>query len=204
MTSFVQLLEHRYNEKLNSTGKEYIAFVVEGAKRMYKLVNDLLAYSRVDSASVRLTTISLESALQKALHGLTLSIAENNATVTWDELPSVNADRSQLTQVFQNLIGNAIKFRGEADPAIHITATRSGGEWLLSLRDNGIGFPQQYAEQIFQLFQRLYHGDAYAGTGIGLTICKRIIERHGGRIWAESQPGKGATFYFTLPATDNE
>jgi len=198
--SFVQLLEKRYAGELDKTAQEYMEFVAEGAKRMHSLVQDLLAFSRVDSAGQELHPVPAQSALDRALHSLAFAMKENKATLTHDALPTVLADESQLAQVFQNLLGNAIKFRGEQNPVIHVGAERRGPEWMFSIRDNGIGFEQQYADKMFQLFQRLHSRHAYGGTGIGLTICKRVIERHGGRIWAESEPCKGSTFYFTLPA----
>lgn len=200
ITSFVQLLEERYSHCFDQTAREYFAFVVEGTQRMQGLVLNLLEYSRVTADSRNPEPVPVQAALEDALRNLSLLIEQSNATITWDDLPTVNADESQLAQVFQNLIGNAIKFRGSADPVIHVGVERRQCEWVFSVRDNGIGFSQIHAERIFQLFQRLHHRDIYMGTGIGLTICKQIIERHGGRIWAQSEPGKGSTFYFTLPA----
>jgi light-regulated signal transduction histidine kinase (bacteriophytochrome) len=200
VTSFATLLENRYGGQLSEEARELMEYVVDGASRMQTLILDLLAYSRVDSADQKLVPASLQSVLDQALHNLRLSIQENEATVTWDELPVVTADPGQLVQLFQNLIGNAIKFRDEKPPVIHIGVQRMEHEWPLWVKDNGIGFEQQYADKIFQVFQRLHGRGAFSGTGIGLSICKRVVERHGGRIWAESEPGKGATFFFTLPA----
>lgn len=204
VTGFLHLIEKRYEDKLNSAGKEYITFAIDGAKRMYDLVNDLLAYSRVESAGLNPVLVAADEVLDQGLRNLGLAIQENRATITRGPLPTVHADKSQLVQVFQNLLGNAVKFRGETAPVIHVAARREGVEWVFSVRDNGIGFPQELAEQMFQLFQRLHTRERYGGTGIGLTICKRIVERHGGRIWAESQPGVGSTFYFTLPVKEDE
>ncbi|MCX5758795.1 MAG: ATP-binding protein [Candidatus Hydrogenedentes bacterium] len=167
---------------------------------MQSLVQGLLEYSRVDSAGKKLVPVSVREVLVQALRNLKIAIEESGANVTWDELPELNADPTQIAQVFQNLIWNAIKFRSEAPPVIHVGAARRLDEWEFGVRDNGIGFDPQFADKIFQLFQRLHTRQQYAVTGIGLTICKRVIERHGGTTWSESEPGKGATFHFTLPA----
>jgi PAS domain S-box-containing protein len=199
VTAFVQLLDIKYKDRLDATGLEYMAFIVEGSMRMHTLIQDLLAYSRVDSTGENMEPVPVRAVLEQALHNLALSIAESRAAITRDAMPTLLGDRAQLVQVFQNLIGNAIKFRGAAPPIIHVGVERQGGEWLFNVRDNGIGFEPGDEEKIFQLFQRLHNREAYAGTGLGLTICKRVIERHGGRIWAKAEPGNGATFYFTLP-----
>ena len=204
VTNFVQLLAKRYQGKLDSNADDFINFAVDGAMRMWNLINDLLAYSRVGTRGHPFEPINCETILQEALDNLKVTMEESGAVVTHDSLPTVIADSSQLVQLFQNLIGNAIKFRGNEPPRIHVSASRKGNVWTFSVRDNGVGFAPEYAERIFIIFQRLYGRNEYDGTGIGLAICKRIVERHGGRIWAESEVGKGATFYFTLPASRSE
>jgi PAS domain S-box-containing protein len=200
VTSYVQLLARRYEGKLDSDADEFIGFAVDGAVRMWKLINDLLTYSRVGMRGKELEPTDSEAALSQSVNDLKVTIEENRALVTHDPLPMVMADRSQLGQLFQNLIGNAIKFRGNEPPRVHISASRNGNGWTFSVRDNGIGIAAEYSERIFIIFQRLHSRQEYAGTGIGLAICKKIVERHGGHIWVESEVGKGATFYFILPA----
>ena len=199
VASYTQLLAKRYAGKLDSDADEFIGFAVDGATRMQNLINDLLAYSRVNRKGKPFEPTDCFVVLGHALVNLRMSIEESRAIVTNGDLPTVPADATQLVQLFQNLIGNAIKFRGELPPHVHITAADNGKEWKFTVRDNGIGFDPQYAERIFVIFQRLHSQREYSGTGIGLSICKRIVERHGGRIWAESEPGQGATFYFTIP-----
>ena len=200
VSNFTQLLAERYDAKLDSDGREFIAFAVEGATRMQTLVQDLLSLSRVGTRGRNLEMVRLDQAVDRAVANLEFSIQETGASVTHDELPEVMADSSQMMQLFQNLIGNGIKFKGAEPPRVHITASRNGKEWTFSVRDNGIGFEPQYADRIFSVFQRLHSRDEYQGNGIGLSICRKIVERHQGRIWAESIPGSGATFYFTMPA----
>lgn len=200
VASYTQLLARRYKGQLDEEADEFIAYAVDGCARMQSLINDLLAYSRVGSQGRPPSPNDAQAALERALANLRLTIQENEATVTSDALPMVMADATQLAQVFQNLIGNAIKFRGEAAPNVHISARADAGGWVFSVADNGIGIEPEYFDKIFTIFNRLHARDKYPGTGIGLTICKRIIERHGGRIWVESQPGGGSVFYFTLPA----
>ncbi len=166
---------------------------------MQKLIQDLLAYSRVSTRGMERQTLSMDTVLGYTTDMLQLAMKETDALVTHDPLPSVKADERQMTQLFQNLISNAIKFRGQQPPRIHVSATRRDDEWLFSVQDNGIGIDSQYADRIFVIFQRLHNRDEYSGTGIGLAICKKIVERHGGRIWVESEPGKGSIFFFTLP-----
>jgi hypothetical protein len=204
VASYVQLLARRYNGKLDSDADEFIGFAVDGAIRMRKLINDLLTYSRVGMRGKELEPADCETILNQSLNDLKVAIEENGAVVTHDLLPTVMADHPQLGQLFQNLIGNAIKFRGNEPPRVHISASRNGNGWTFSVRDNGIGIAPEYSERIFIIFQRLHNRQEYAGTGIGLAICKKIVERHGGRIWVESEVGKGATFYFTLPAVKKE
>jgi signal transduction histidine kinase len=200
VTSYVQLLERRYRGQLDADADDFIAFAVDGAARMQQLIQDLLAYSRVGTRGQPFAPADCQVVLNQVLSDLQVSIQESDAVVTRDPLPTVMADATQLGQLFQNLVGNAIKFRGDRRPEIHVSAERrEDGHWLFSVRDNGIGIEPQYAERIFLIFQRLHTRDEYPGTGIGLAICKRIVARHGGRIWVESEPGKGSIFYFTLP-----
>jgi len=199
VSSYTQLLARRYRGKLDSDADEFIGYAVDGANRMQTLINDLLAYSRVTAQGKVFERVDCNGLLEEVLSNLRVAAEQNRAVVTHDPLPTVMADRGQLGQLFQNLIGNAIKFRGEEPPQIHVSAEQRTGEWLFSVRDNGIGVGPQYAERIFVIFQRLHNREEYPGTGIGLAICKKIVERHGGRIWVVSHTGEGATFYFTLP-----
>ncbi|GLI33618.1 sensor histidine kinase [Desulforhabdus amnigena] len=199
IASYVQLLARRYKGKLDEDADEFIAYAVEGAKRMQTMINDLLAYSRVGRVGGVLQSTDCETALDWAVGNLGAAVEENQAKITHDPLPTLIASGGLMGQLFQNLIANAIKFRGEDPPHVHISAKLEGNEWLFTVRDNGIGFDPQYADRIFIIFQRLHGRGAYAGTGIGLAICKKIVEYHGGKIWAESEPGKGATFCFTIP-----
>ena len=198
VSSYTQLLAKRYKDQLPAEAQEFMHFTVDGAARMKQLIEDLLAYSRVGTKGKELVPVSLEAPLKRALTNLRTAIEESGATVSAEALPTVDADEVQLAQVFQNLIGNALKFRGKAAPRIHVGATAQAGEWQISIADNGIGIEPQYFERIFMLFQRLHTMGEYPGTGIGLAICKKIVERHGGHIWVESRPGEGATFGFTL------
>jgi light-regulated signal transduction histidine kinase (bacteriophytochrome) len=166
---------------------------------MQRLINDLLAYSRVERRGNPIQQTEAEAAFNAALENLDVAVKEYGATVTHESLPTIKADATQLVQLFQNVIGNAIKFRGESPPQIHVGVAEVGDFWQFSVRDNGIGIEPQYFERIFLVFQRLHTRREYQGTGIGLAICKRIVERHGGRIWVESVPGEGSTFHFTLP-----
>ena len=201
VTGFLTLLSRDYGDRLDDKAGEYISYAVDGSKRMSALISDLLAYSRVDRSDREIAPASAEAALRSALANLKSSIEEAGALLTQDELPTLPADATQLALLFQNLVGNAVKFRAEGRPCrIHVGACRGGGDWILSVRDNGIGIPEEYYERVFVLFQRLHSRERYEGTGIGLAICKRIVERHGGRIWVESRPGEGATFFFTWPA----
>jgi len=204
VTSYVQLLSKRYKAKLDADANEFIDFAVDGAVRMRKLINDLLTYSRVGTQGKELSPTDSEAVLAQSVNDLKVTIEENGALVTHDPLPTVMADSPQLEQLFQNLIGNAIKFRGNEPPHVHISASRNGKGWIFSIRDNGIGFAPEYSERVFVIFQRLHSRQEYAGTGIGLAICKKIVERHGGHIWVESDVGKGAIFRFTIPAVGTE
>jgi PAS domain S-box-containing protein len=203
VTSYLQLLERRYKNKLDADANDFIAYAVDGANRMKTLINDLLAYSRISTCGNSFALIDAAVAVEKAIANLKLAIEDHNATITYNELPHVVADVSQLTQLFQNLIGNGIKFHSDISPIVHIQAERQAGEWLFSVQDNGIGIELQYAKRIFVIFQRLHTRTEYPDTGIGLAICKKIVDRHGGQIWVESELGRGATFYFTIPDHDH-
>jgi PAS domain S-box-containing protein len=199
VAGFVGLLKHRFPETVDAKMREYIAGAAEGATRMEQLITDLLAFSRLSTEGRAFAPVNLGTPLNTALRTLQFSIRKGNALVTSDPLPSVRVDESQITQLFQNLIGNALKFRSERPPQIHIGARPEADRWVLWVRDNGIGIDPQYHERIFQVFQRLHTRKTYAGTGIGLAICKKIVERHGGKIWVESQLGQGATLFFSIP-----
>ncbi|MFN6569088.1 GAF domain-containing protein [Dendronalium sp. ChiSLP03b] len=231
VTSYLQLLERKYKTQLDSNAEQFINYAVDGARRMQTLINDLLNYSRVSTRGQPFEQVDCQVIFDRAIANLKVAIEECGGAITHDPLPVLRADPTQLAQVLQNLIGNAIKFRGQQPPKIHVGAVRKGGEageaggageelltqhglnaplpltalstqhseWLFSVRDNGIGLEAQYAERIFVIFQRLHGRSQYPGTGIGLAICKKIIERHGGCIWVESEPGQGSTFYFTIP-----
>jgi PAS domain S-box-containing protein len=200
VASYTQLLARRYEGKLDQDADEFIAFAVDGAKRMQALINDLLAYSRVGTQGRDFTPTDLNETVDRVIADLTAAIDDTGATVHREHLPTVPGDPVQLDQLFQNLISNAIKFRGSETPRVDVTAERQGREWRVSVRDNGIGIAPEFADRIFIIFQRLHTRDEYPGTGIGLAICKKIVERHGGQIWLESEPGTGATLTFTLPA----
>ena len=202
VASFCQLLEQRYKGQLDERGDQYIAFAVDGAKRMQQLINDLLAFSRVGRASGDLERVDLDEVLALALTSLGTAIEESGAVVESDPLPDVNGETSLLALVFQNLIGNAVKFRSEAAPGVRISVERKDGDWLFTCSDNGIGIEPEYADRIFVIFQRLHAKDEYAGTGIGLSMCRKIVEYHGGRIWLDTGDGAGTTFQFTLPALE--
>ena len=204
VVSYVQLLSRRYKGKLDSDADEFIGYAVDGAKRMQTLISDLLAYSRVGRQERPMGPVQLEEILRISLDNLKVSIADAGAEVTHDPLPTVVGDGSQLGQLLQNLIGNALKFTGDRQPAIHIGADRRGEEWVISVRDNGIGIAKEHIGRIFAIFQRLHTRAEYPGSGIGLAIGKKIVERHGGRIWVESKPGEGATFCFSLPDRKGE
>jgi len=204
VSSYTQLLADRYKDKLDQNANDYINFAVDGANRMQRLIQDLLSYSRVTTRGKSLAPVDTHAALGEAILNLQTAIKESGAMVTNDDLPTINADYTQLVQLFQNLIANGIKFHGATPPRIHISANKKGNEWVFSIKDNGIGIEPQYSQKIFVVFQRLHAGNKYPGTGIGLAICSRIVQRHGGRIWVESELGKGATFFFTLPAGKDE
>ncbi len=199
VSSYTQLLGKRYEGQLDEKARKYIAYAVDGAVRMQRLINDLLTFSRVGTRGQALADSDTHAILGEAIANLGAAIAETNALITSDDLPVVCTDASQLSLVFQNLISNGIKFHGTTPPRVHVSAQDRGSEWMFSVRDNGIGIEPQYASRLFVIFQRLHTREAYPGTGIGLALCKRIVERHHGRIWFESEPGTGSTFYFTLP-----
>jgi PAS domain S-box-containing protein len=201
VASYTQLLAKRYHGRLDSDADEFIAFAVDGSNRMQGMIRDLLAYSRAGANGHALREITADDALEEALGNLAAAIEDGDAVVTHDPLPVLTTDASQLTQVFQNLLGNAIKYHRKEPPRIHVSARSEGAEWIFSVRDNGLGIEPQYFEKIFVLFQRLHGRSEFEGTGIGLAMCKKMLERRGGRIWVESQPGHGSTFYFALPKT---
>ena len=199
ITSYLTLLENRYKDKLDDDADEFIEFAVDGAKRMKQLIKDLLQFSRVGTHGKSFQKTNCEAVLKKTLSNLEVAIIENQAEIIYDSLPMIKADDFQLLQLFQNLISNAIKFRSEKPPQIHIGAISKNGEWEFSIKDNGIGIEKEYEKRIFVIFQRLHTNNKYPGTGIGLALCKKIVERHGGHIWFESKLGEGSTFYFTIP-----
>jgi len=196
---FAKLLARRYKGKMDTKADEFIQCIVDGIQRMQELIKDLLEYSQIGMKAKSIGPIDCSLVVEKAISNLRAAIEENKALVTYDGLPAIIADPSQMTSLFQNLIDNAIKFRGDGTPAIHISAKRKGDEWIFSVQDNGIGIDPMDSEGIFGMFQRLHGSADYPGTGIGLATCKKIVESHGGRIWVESEPGKGSTFFFTIP-----
>lgn len=198
VTGYVQLIERKYEGQLDADADQFFHYIVDGVTRMQHLINDLLNYSRVSTRGAPFRDVDLRAVMDRALGNLEPVVAESGAKVIRGALPSIRGDESQLVQLFQNLINNGIKFHGDHPPEIHVSARRDGSQWELAVRDNGIGIERQYWDQIFVIFQRLHTRQKYAGTGIGLAICKRIVERHGGRIWLDSQPGQGTTFHFTL------
>jgi PAS domain S-box-containing protein len=200
ITSYLELLERRYQGRLDERADKFIAYAVDGAGRMQMLIQDLLSYSRVGTRSQPFKMVDCAAIVGDTLINLRIAIAESDAVITTDPLPLVMGDGIQLTQVFQNLIGNAIKFRRAEPPQIHISVRETDGNWLFCVQDNGIGIDLKYIDRIFIIFQRLHSRTDYGGTGIGLAVCKKIIERHGGRIWVESDLDQGSRFYFTLPA----
>lgn len=200
VSSFTQLLAERYKGRLDAKADSYIAQAVDGANRMHILIADVLAYCRVETAGKEFQETSSEDALEEALLNLDGALRESGGVVTYDALPRVNVDRAQLAQLFQNTIGNAIKYRGVDPPSVHVSVVQNDAhEWIFSMRDNGLGIEPRYFEKIFVMFQRLHGRAEFSGTGIGLSLCRKIAERHGGRMWVESALGAGSTFYLSLP-----
>ncbi|HEY3419068.1 MAG TPA: ATP-binding protein [Methanomassiliicoccales archaeon] len=201
VVSYLSLLQRKFSDQLDPKAMEYIHNAVSGGERMRALIDDLLQYSRVDSGGKHATMVDMNEVVEKVLFVLKASLEDNEARILADPLPSLLADETQMVQVMQNLIGNAIKFRGPESPRIQISATPGQGEWVFSVKDNGIGLSMEYADKIFQVFQTLHTRDRYPGTGVGLAIVKKIIEKRGGRVWVESEENKGATFFFSVPIT---
>jgi PAS domain S-box-containing protein len=199
VSSYTQLLGKRYADRLEGDAKEFMAYIVDGAARMKQLIEDLLAYSRVGTRGKEFKPVSLEKALERARTNLRAALEESGGELTHGPLPEVRGDEMQLAQLLQNLIGNALKFRGEEKPRVHVSYVEKDQEYAIAVQDNGIGIDAQYFERIFMVFQRLHDKGQYPGTGIGLAICKKVVDRHHGRIWVESAPGKGSRFVFTLP-----
>jgi PAS domain S-box-containing protein len=199
VTSYLQLLEKRYTDQLDAQANEFIGFAVDGAKRMSVLIHDLLAYSRIGTRKAAIAPVDMAVPVRLALENLKIAVAEKGADISVDAMPTIDGDAKQMTQLFQNLIGNALKFCTVAPARIQVSARRGDGEWIFSVADNGIGIEPQYRERIFVIFQRLHTREQYPGTGIGLAICKKIVEGRGGRIWVDSEYGKGATFSFSIP-----
>ena len=204
VAAYTQLLAERYRGKLDADADKYIGYAVEGALRMQTLVRDMLAFSRVGRTGVGCEHSDCNQVIEEAILNLKASIAESGATVTHDDLPMLPAERTQVLQIFQNLIGNAIKFRGKETPVIRISAKQEGTFWRFAVTDNGIGIAPEYQDIIFVIFQRLHAREEYSGNGVGLAICKKIVEYYGGKVWLESEPGHGCTFYFTLPAVSTD
>jgi signal transduction histidine kinase len=204
VAGFVQLLQERYKGKLDADADRYVDFAVGGTVRMHQLIKDLLTYSRVGMDDQSRASSNTQALVERAISSLKSACDENNAVITVGELPAVTANAAQLGQVFQNLISNAIKYRSEARPEIQISAEKKDGFWVFCVHDNGIGIDPKYHEKIFVIFQRLHGRDERPGAGLGLAICKKVVERHGGSIWVESAPGKGAAFYFTIPDKEAE
>jgi len=203
VTGYLGLIERQLGDQLEDKVRHFVDGAVQGASRMHTLITDLLALSRVGTRGQALEPADLNAVLDQTLEGLGASVRETGARITRDPLPILCVDAGQMAQLFQNLVGNALKFRGERPPEIHVSAGPKPGQWVFGVRDNGIGIESQYFERIFLVFQRLHTRKHYPGTGIGLAICKKIVERHGGAIWVESQPGEGSTFYFSIPNGEN-
>jgi PAS domain S-box-containing protein len=207
VSSYLQLIEGRYTDDLDADGEEFIAYAVDGAERMREMIDGLLEYSRIDSQGDPFEPVALDAVLEDVLTDLQVMIERSDAEITAESLPEVEGDPRQLRQLFQNLLSNAIEYSGDEPPRVHVSAERAGRYWRVSVRDEGIGIPDDDSDRVFQVFQRLHGREEYDGTGIGLAICRRIVERHGGRIRVDSEPGDGATFTFTLPvegASDRE
>lgn len=203
VNSYTQLLARKYQSNLDAKADKYIGYIVEGANRMQQLIEDLLNFSRIGTEGKELQPIALETILAQVLCHLKVAIIKSQAIVTHEPLPTIKGDKTQLIQLFQNLIANAIKFRKSEPPEVHIKGVQQDKKWLISVSDNGIGMEEEYFERIFVIFQRLHSRTEYPGTGIGLAVCKRIVECHGGRIWVESTLGVGTTFYLTIPCFED-
>lgn len=199
VSSYLDLLHHRFHEKLGPDAEKFIKIAAGGATRMRALIQDLLAYSRVGNHAKPLQPTDLAKTVTDVQKSLGIAIAESGGKVTHDPLPTISGDPTQLTQLFQNLIANALKFHGREAPRVHVAAQDAGAEWTFAVSDNGIGIDPKFFDQLFTIFRRLHARNEYPGTGIGLAVCKKVVERHGGRIWIESEPGKGTTFRFTIP-----
>ena len=204
VASFTQLLAKRYQGRLDQEADEFIGYAVDGATRMQRLINDLLAYSRVGTRGRAFQPKDSNDVFRQARDNLAKAIEDSGAIIFQDHLPTVMGDEMQLIQLFQNLVANAIKFHGPELPQIQVSAEKNGREWVFAVKDNGIGIAPEHQERIFSIFQRLHQRSEYPGTGIGLAMCKKIVERHGGHIWVESQVGAGSTFYFTIPGGDRQ
>ncbi|MGD2063478.1 MAG: PAS domain S-box protein, partial [Nitrospirota bacterium] len=199
VSNFTELLGRRYGDRLDDAGREFIGFAIDGARRMQRLIQDLLKYSRVGTHGQEPSPVAAEEVLVGVLANLRMTVEETGAVITHDPLPELVADEGQIAQLLQNLIANAMKFHGPSPPRIHLTVEARDEHWLFAVRDNGIGIDPDQSGRLFQIFQRLHTRDEYPGSGIGLAVCKRIVQRHGGQIWVESEPGEGSTFFFTLP-----
>ena len=199
VTSYVQILAEDYQGKLDESADRFIGYAVDGANRMKGLIDDLLAFSRVDTQGMPFEATDCNAVLEQVVNDMEAAIEDAGASISQDPLPTVYADSIQIAQVFQNLISNALKFAGNDSPAVHVSARQNGGEWVMSVRDNGIGIAPRHYERIFKMFQRLHHRSEYEGSGIGLALCHKITQRHGGRIWVESEVDQGSTFHFSIP-----
>jgi len=204
VSSYTQLLAKRYSDKLDNDADEFIAYAVDGTKRMQSLLHDLLEYSRVGTRGKPFGLVNCERIVEQAMANLKIAIEECGASVSYDVLPTIMGDEGQLVRLFQNMIGNAIKFRREEAPQVHISAKRMNNIVTFSVKDNGIGIDPQHSQSIFEIFRRLHTREEYPGTGMGLAICKKIVERHGGHISVQSQPGQGSTFYFSVNTAGGE
>ena len=199
ITSFLQLLERRYQDQLDADANEFIGYAVDGAKRLDAMIQDILIYSKITNKERNVTHVNINNILEQTYLNLKTSIDENDAQITNDHLPTLKVDEQLMVQLFQNLISNAIKYRRDESPKIHISAKKEDKQWVFSVKDNGIGISEKHLEKIFTIFQRLHTNEEYEGTGIGLAIAQKIVHQHNGEIWAESELGKGTTFYFTIP-----
>jgi light-regulated signal transduction histidine kinase (bacteriophytochrome) len=199
VVSYVQLLNKHYGDQLDGRGQEYMRYASEGAQRMKMMIDDLLEYSRVGSGTEQYAPVDMDEVVNEVVDDLQISISESGASITHGKLPTITAVRSQMVKLMENLVANSIKYRDVAAPQIEISARRAGMGWLFTVKDNGIGIEPKYADRLFKMFQRLHTKDEYPGTGMGLALARRIVERHGGSIWFESKAGEGSTFFFTIP-----